>query len=78
MKYILVLYNYDSNAILAAPMKSRKGSDMVKAFDECYNQLKNSGITPILQYLDNGVSNELIATIQEKKLQYQLAFPHDH
>ena len=59
-------------------MKSRKGSDMVKAFDEYYQQLKNAGITPILQHLDNEVSNELITTIQEKKLQYQLAFPHDH
>jgi len=28
MKYIFVLYDYDSNAILA-PMKSRKGTDMV-------------------------------------------------
>jgi len=78
MKYIFVLYDYDSNAILAAPMKSRKGTDMVKAFDECYQQLKSAGITPILQYLDNEVSNELIATIKEKKLQYQLASPHDH
>ena len=64
MKYIFVLYDYDSNAILAAPMKSRKGSEMFKAFDECYQQLKNAGITPILQYLDNEVSNEL-AKIQK-------------
>ena len=56
MKYIFVLYDYDSNVILAAPMKSRKGSEMVKAFDECYQQLKTAGITPILQYLDNEVS----------------------
>ena len=51
---------------------------MVKAFDECYQQLKDAGVTPILQYLYNEVSNELIATIKDKKLQYQLASPHDH
>jgi len=39
---------------------------------------KNAGITPILHYLDNVVSNKLIVTIKEKKLQYQLASPHDH
>ena len=79
MKYIFVLYyDYDSNVILAAPMKSQKGSDMAKAFDECYQQLKDAGVTPILQYLDNEVSKELIATIKDKKLQYQLASPHDH
>jgi len=57
-------------------MKSWKGTDMVRAFDKCYQQLKNAGITPILQYLDNEVSNELIATIQDQKLQYQIASLH--
>ena len=51
---------------------------MVKAFGKCYQQLKDAGVTPILQYLYNEVSNELIATIKDKKLQYQLASPHDH
>ena len=51
---------------------------MVTAFDECYKQLIGAGVTPILQNLDNEVSNELIATIKDKKLQYQLASPHDH
>jgi len=51
---------------------------MVKAFDECYQQLKDAGVTLILQYLDNEVSEELIATIKNKKLRYQLASPHDH
>ena len=78
MKYIFVLYDYDSNAILAAAMKSKKGPDMVKAFDKCYKQIKDDGVTPILQYLDNEVSKELIDTIKDKKLKYQLASPHDH
>jgi len=78
MKYIFVLYDYYSNAILAAPNKSRKGADMAKAYDECYKQLKDDGVTPILQYVDNEVSKELIATTKDKKLLYQLASPHDH
>ena len=78
MKYIFVLYDYDSNAILAAAMKSKKGPDMVKAFDKCYKQIKDDGVTPILQYLDNEVSQELIDTIKDKNLQYQLASSHDH
>jgi len=78
IKYMFILYDHDSNAILAAPIKSTKGEDMVKTFDACYQQLKNTGVTPILQYLDNEVSNELIATIKDKQLQFQLASPHDY
>ena len=51
---------------------------MVKAYYECYQQLKDAGVTPILQYIDNEVSEELITTVKFKKLQYQLASPHDH
>lgn len=78
MKYIFVLYDYDSNAILAEPTKSRTGPDMVAAYDKCYEQLRNAGITPVLQYLDNEVSASLIASIKAKDLNYQLASPNDH
>ena len=33
MKYILVLYNYDSNAILAKAMKTNKVQDITTAYD---------------------------------------------
>jgi hypothetical protein len=32
-KYILILYDYDSNIVLSAPMKNRGDKDMVRAFD---------------------------------------------
>ena len=78
MQYVFVLYDYDSNAILAAPTKSRSGANMIKAYDYCYKQLTDAGITPILQYLDNEVSAALIESIKAKQLVYQLASPHDH
>ena len=78
MKYILILYDYDTNAILAEPMKSREGQEIVRAYDILYTILIEAGVTPILQYLDNEVSSLLIASIKEKKLKYQLASPHDH
>ena len=39
---------------------------MVKAFGKCYQQLKDAGVTPVLQYLDNEVSKELKVTIEDK------------
>jgi hypothetical protein len=53
--YIMVLYNYDSNGILAATMKSRKAPDLVAAYNELHQQLLDGGIKPVLQRLDNEI-----------------------
>ena len=78
MKYILVLYDYDSNLIAARAMKSNKGAASTDAYESIYAILTDTGITPILQYLDNETSKELITTIKKNNLKYQLAAPHDH
>ena len=78
MKYVLVLYDYDSNAITARVMKTNKREAIKKTYDAIYTELKEAGIIPILQYLDNETSKELIASIKRKNLKYQLAAPHDH
>ena len=52
----MVLYNYDSNAILAEGCKSRSETDLKKAYDKCYNRLTKAGIVPVIQRIDNEVS----------------------
>ena len=76
--YIMVLYNYDSNGILATTMKSRKAPDLVAAYNELHQQLLDGGIKPVLQRLDNEVSKVLIQAIKNKGIDYQLASPNDH
>ena len=78
MQYILVLYDYDSNEILARAMKINKGEAIITAFESIYDELTETGITAILQYLDNETSKELIALITNKNLKFRLAVPHDH
>ena len=78
MKYILVLYDYDRNLIAAQPIKSNKGTTITETYESIYAKLKEAGVTPILQYLDNETSKELIASIKRKNLKFQLAAPHDH
>ena len=78
IKYILVLYDYDSNLIVARAMKLNKGAAITEAYEWIYTELIEAGINPILQYLDNETSKELIALIKKKNLKYQLAAPHDH
>ena len=77
-QYIMVLYNYDSNIILEAPSKTRKHLDLVEAYDKMYKILISAGVVPVIQRLDNEVSKLLIESIKEKKLQYQLASPHNY
>ena len=74
----MILYNYDSNIILAAKSKTRKHPDIVESYDKMYKILISAGVVPVIQRLDNEVSKLLIESIKEKKLQYQLASPHDH
>ena len=78
IKYILILYNYNSNIILAKAMKTNKGEDITTTYDALYTTLTDAGITQILQYLNNETSREIIASIKSKNLKYQLATPHDH
>ncbi len=60
------------------PIKSRQTEHLIQGYDFCYNLLKKAGIIPTLQRLDNEVSKELIASIESKHLEYQLANAHDH
>ena len=68
--YIMVLYNYDSNCILAR--------DLVAAYNELHQQLLDGGVKPLLQRLDNEISKVLIKAITDKGIDYQLASPNDH
>ena len=45
-KYLLMLSNYDSNAILAEPIKSRSGNELLRANDKIINLLKQRGLSP--------------------------------
>ena len=74
----MVLYNYDSNAILAEPCKQRTGEALAETYKILHQRLVKSGVVPILQRLDNEASKIMIRAIEERKLEYQLASPHDH
>ena len=78
MQYIMVLYNYDSNAILAQAYRSCIGQKIVDNYNKVYKCLQKAVVIPVIQQIDNEVSNRLIKSIEEKNLDYQVASPHDH
>ena len=77
-KYIFVLYDYDSNAILAEPIFSRKKWHILAGYKACYTHLHQAGIQPIMQRLDNETSDILIAEIQANNLDYKYEASGDH
>jgi hypothetical protein len=58
-KYIMVLVEINSNAILVEPMKSRKDAEMIRAYNTLLLQLKRAGIIPKNHVLDNKVSENM-------------------
>ena len=59
-------------------MKTNKGQVITTAYKSIYDELTEAGITPILQYLDNETSEELIPAIKTNNLKFQLVAPHNH
>lgn len=77
-KYVFVLYDHDSNAILAEPIKNRKGKSLIDAFNKLTNILISKGMQPKFQILDNEASAELKQAINKQKIKFQLAPPNIH
>ena len=49
----MVLYNYDSNAMLAEGCKERTAIELAATYDKLYNRLTKTGV---IQRIDNEVS----------------------
>lgn len=76
--YVLIVYNYDSNAILAEPLKNRSGKAIVAAYEKLYNLLKSCGLTPRLQRLNNEAFIHIRQFLIKNDVDFQLALPHVH
>jgi hypothetical protein len=58
-KYIMVMVEINSNAILVEPMKSCMDAEIIQAYDALLQQLKRIGIVPKKHVLDNKVSKNM-------------------
>ena len=76
--YLLVLYDYDSNCILAEPMKTRTAKSILTAFQTVHAKLCKAGLRPKLQRLDNECSAILKEFLSAEDIDFQLVPPHVH
>jgi hypothetical protein len=77
-RYIMVVYDYDSNNILAEPLKSRNEHELVRAYTKLHTHLTSCGLRPLLQKLDNECPAGLKKFMQAQGVDYQLVPPHVH
>lgn len=66
-KYLMVLYNYNANAILAEPMRNRTDDKIIRAYQTLHHCLVAAGLNPRLQKLDNEASRRLQQFLDEAK-----------
>jgi hypothetical protein len=76
--YIMILYDYDSNAILAQPIKDRTAPELLRAFRVMEQELVALGLKPKLMKLDNEASKLLKMYLHQQNITFQLVPPYSH
>jgi hypothetical protein len=77
-KYIMILYDYDSNAILAKPIKDRTAPELLKAFQFMEQELVARGLKPKLMKLDKEASKLLKDYMYQQDITSQVVPPYSH
>lgn len=71
-KYIFVLYHYNSNTILAKPVKNQQDATLTQAWEKTNTLLKNRDEQPLLYILDNTNFQDFQKAFLKNKAEFQL------
>ena len=77
-KYLMVLYDHDSNAILANPLTSRNERELIRSTRVLHAYLYDRGLTPQYQMLDNEYPGGLKIFLREASVKFQLVPSYLH
>jgi hypothetical protein len=77
-KYIMILYEYGRNSILAQLIKDRTDPELLKAFQVMEQELVARGLKPKLMKLDNEASKLLKMYLHQQNIPFQLVPPYNH
>ena len=76
--YIMILCDYDANAIIGEHIPDRKTTTLQKAFLVLFNKIKLKFFKPSIIHLDNEISKDQLSLLEQKGLKVQLVPPHEH
>jgi hypothetical protein len=77
-QYIMIIYDYDSAAILAEPLKNRTEQELVRAYSKLHQHLTERGLKPQLQKLDNECPAALKQFMRQANVDFQLVPLYNH
>ena len=77
-KYIMVMYDNDSNAILAEAIKNRSQQEIVRAQKKLHDYLTSRGFRPLVQILDNECPDKLKEHFHQRGMEFRLVPPPLH
>ena len=76
-KYIMLMVEVDSNAVLVEPLTSRKDAELTRAYLHLLQRLKRAGVVPTRHVLDNEVSAVMKELIRDT-CKLELVPPYCH
>ena len=76
--YQMIIYEIDGASTWVEVMKNRTEGEMIEARRRGLNRMRQQGITPAHQVLDNKISQTYKDEIRESGMSYQLVTPDDH
>jgi uncharacterized protein YgfB (UPF0149 family) len=74
----MIIYDYDSTAILAEPIKNQSDQDILRTYSKLHKYLTDRGLKPQLQKLGNERSAALKQFMRTANLDFQLVPPDNH
>jgi hypothetical protein len=74
----MAVYDYDSTAILAEPIKIRSEREILRAYSKLHQHLPDRGLKPQIQKLDNECSAALKQFLRKDNVEFQLVPPYNH
>ena len=75
---MLVLYDYDSNAILTEPLRNREGTEILRGYAKLHTYLVSKGFNPRTHWLYNESSVAFKIFNTKNHVEYQLVPPYMH
>jgi hypothetical protein len=75
---IMLLYEYDRNAIMAEPIKNSKSAKLLRLFQVMEQKMTSRGLKPKLMTLENETSRLLKDYLHDQYISVQLVPPYFH
>ena len=77
-KYLIILFDHDSNTILVKPLKLSSAQELVRAYEVLHAHLCDHGLRPLFHITDNACPARLKQFMNQEGVDFQLVPPHLH